>query len=1124
VGDEPGLSATARRTGTATGGAGSIVNTGVMYLAQRPTARSVYLQQVQQIFPFELIGREAELAELAAFCTRPDGGSYVWWQGPAWAGKSALMAWFVLHPPAGVRVASFFVTARFAGQSDRTAFLDVMLEQLADVAGQPLPDALTESNQQAWFNQLIQDAAAACAKHKQRLVLLVDGLDEDRGVTASWDPHSIAALLPARPPAGVRVIVAGRPDPLVPADVPPWHPLRDKKIVRPLPVSPYAQMVRDDAERELDQLLDDRGPGRKLLGLVTAARGGLSRDDLVELSGESPRTVDRTLRSVLGRTFHGRLNRWTSAEPVYLLAHEELQQSAAASLSRDELAGFLGQLHGWADRYRRRDWPAGTPEYLLRGYHRLLVATGDVGRMTELATDLARLDRMLDASGGDAEALAEITAAQEFICGQPRPDLAALLELALTRDQIARRNGTMPTPLPAVWVELGKPTRAEALARSITDPTGQARALAGVAEALATAGDVRRARQVAGEAEATARSVPGSSSQATALAEVAEALARVGDVDRAGATAQSITEPFAQAQALTSVARALGRAGDEDRAGRVLGQAETAARSVADPSRQSWALADIAEALATTGDPHQAEVTARAIVNPSWQARALARVARARATAGDPDRAGQIIREAEATGRSVTDLSWQVHALDEVAEALAAAGDADRARQVLREAEATARAILEPSAQAWTLAGVSRALARTGDLDQAEAAARCITYPGVQADALAGVAREMAQSGDIDRARQVLRHAEVIARSGTDPGWPGRILAAAAEALASAGNAEQAEATAMSITSPSGQAHALARVAGALADNGAADRARQVVREAEATARSAGNPPWQRDTLAIVAEVLAKTGDADEAEVVARSITKPDAQADALAGVARELAQSGDADRTRQVLRHAEATARSVSDLSLQAQALATVAEALAGTGDVNRAEAIARSITEPLPQARALASVAEASARAGDVDRALLTARSSPGSFAQEQALTSVVEALAKAGDVDRAEAIARSIPDSSALASVAEAVAKAGDMDRAEAIARSMAERPGHAQALTAIATVLAGVPGTLTRTGNDSAAPLIARTAAGDRFRRLLASTLAQTNDLLTPLPLLAQVEPAAVAEIAGKISRP
>ena len=231
-----------------------------------PVARSVYLRQVEQIFPFELVGREAELAELEAFCAGADSGSYAWWQGPAWAGKSALMAWFVLHPPVGVRVVSFFITARFAGQSDRTAFLEVMLEQLAEVTGKPMPDALTESNRQAWFLQLLADAAVACAEQGQMLVLLVDGLDEDRGVTSRPDGHSIAALLPAEPPAGVRIIVAGRPDPPVPADVPPRHPLRDEGIVRQLSASLHAQMVRDDAERELDRLLDDEGVGRDCWG------------------------------------------------------------------------------------------------------------------------------------------------------------------------------------------------------------------------------------------------------------------------------------------------------------------------------------------------------------------------------------------------------------------------------------------------------------------------------------------------------------------------------------------------------------------------------------------------------------------------------------------------------------------------------------------------------------------------------------------------------------------------------------------------------------------------------------------------------------------------------------------
>ena len=42
-------------------------------------------------------------------------------------------------------------------------------------------------------------------------MLVVDGLDEDTGVTTGPHAHSVAGLLPADPPAGMRVIVAGRP-------------------------------------------------------------------------------------------------------------------------------------------------------------------------------------------------------------------------------------------------------------------------------------------------------------------------------------------------------------------------------------------------------------------------------------------------------------------------------------------------------------------------------------------------------------------------------------------------------------------------------------------------------------------------------------------------------------------------------------------------------------------------------------------------------------------------------------------------------------------------------------------------------------------------------------------------
>ena len=49
--------------------------------------------------------------------------------------------------------------------------------------------------------ELLDRAARACRTGGWRLVLVVDGLDEDRSVTAGPYAHSIAGLLPARPPA-----------------------------------------------------------------------------------------------------------------------------------------------------------------------------------------------------------------------------------------------------------------------------------------------------------------------------------------------------------------------------------------------------------------------------------------------------------------------------------------------------------------------------------------------------------------------------------------------------------------------------------------------------------------------------------------------------------------------------------------------------------------------------------------------------------------------------------------------------------------------------------------------------------------------------------------------------------
>jgi hypothetical protein len=98
-----------------------------------------------------------------------------------------------------------------------------------------------------------------------------------------------------------------------------------------------------------------------------------------------------------------------------------------------------------------------------------------------------------------------------------------------------------------------------------------------MAQVLAGAGDLEKARQVAVQAEAAAR---------------------------------SITDPDRQAWALTEVTEALIRAGD-------LGGAEAAARSITDPDRQAWALTEVVEALAVVGGHNQAENGTDAITDPT---------------------------------------------------------------------------------------------------------------------------------------------------------------------------------------------------------------------------------------------------------------------------------------------------------------------------------------------------------------------------------------------------------------------------------------------------------------------------------------------------------------------------
>jgi hypothetical protein len=1059
----------------------------------RPGLRGMWTayrkQQVSRITPPELLDRQAELQELAGFCTGPDRGPYVWWRAPAWAGKSALLSTFVLHPPAGVQIVSFFITARLGAQDTREAFVQVLLEQLSELTGIPLSPALTEVVRETYLLDLLEQAAETCQTVGGRLILLVDGLDEDRGTTVGPDAHSIAGLLPAAPAAGMRVIVSGRPNPPIPDDVPDWHPLRDPTIIRPLDPSPAARDLQRLSQAEVKRLLHGSPIEQGLLGLLTAARGGLSGPDLHTLTGVPLWQIEDVLHTVVGRTFGRRASTWApeTGPEVYLLGHEELQETARRYLGDQRLKEYQDRLHTWADTYQQhprthgRSWPPQTPEYLLRGYFRMLTALGDIPRMVTYATDTARHDQMLRLTGGDAAALTEITTTLNLIKQQDDPDLIGALRLAHHRDQLSDRNSNTPAGLPAVWATLGQPTRAHALARSITDPDQKADALVRLAEALVAAGHPERAARVAAAAETAARSITDPDRKAAALGRVAKALAAGEHPERAEAIACAITHPDRKADALVRLAEALAAAGHRERAVGVAAAAETAARSITDPDRKADALRRVVEALVAAGHPERAarvtaaaETAARAVTHPDRKAAALRRVVEALAAAGHPEQAARVAADAETAARSITNPDRKADTLVRLAMALAAAGHPERA-------EAIARSINDPSRQAAVLGRVAGALAAAGHSEQAarvaadaETAAHAITDPGRQADALRRVARALAAAGHSEQAARVAADAETAARAITDPEQQVAVLGRLAMAFAAAGQLERAEAIARAITHPHLQAAVLVRVAGALATAGHPERAAQVAADAETIARAITNPYRKADALVRAAGALATAGHperaaqvAADAETAARAITSPYRQAEALERVAGALAAAGHSER-------AEAIARAITHPRRQADALVWLAGALATAGQPERAEATARAITNPYRKADALVRVAGALAAAGLPERAArvaadaeTAARSITEPGRQADALVRVAGALAAAGLPERAEAIARSITEpgrqADALRRVAGALAAAGLPERAEAIAFSITDPYLQADALRRVAGAFAaaGLP---------------------------------------------------------------
>jgi tetratricopeptide (TPR) repeat protein len=1027
---------------------------------------TAYLAQLADVAPEHLLDRELELDELVSFCAGEK--PYAWWQAGPWAGKSALLSWFVLHPPAGVEVVSFFITSRLAGQSDSDAFTDALLEQLAALTEEP-PQAVLEARARRGHTlRLLQAAANRCAETGRRLVLVVDGLDEDTSTTSGIDRPSIASLLPRHPPPGVRVLIASRPHPPLPHDVPGDHPLRTL-AARPLSVSPHARDIEIAANNELTRLLKGSPFHREVLGLITACGGGLTHGDLEELTGRPPYELDGLLRGVFGRSIGGRISPTPAldrpAERMYLFTHETLRETAEQQYGTS-LASYRDRVHTWAAGYQARGWPTETPMYLLRGYSRLLATTGDSARLLACATDRARHDRMLDLTGGDALARTEIATTTTLIAHQPDPDLSALLQLALARDELAERNNHIPPSLPAVWVALGQPARATALAHGITDPTHRVEAFSRLIDALTNAGNHDRALALVSDAETATREITSSEARAWPLSKLAAAIAAAGNHDRAIRLAREITDPATRSRALSELATTVAAAGDHDRAMTLLKDAETVTEKITDSDARAWALSGLVAAVAA---------------------------------AGEHDRAMTLLRNAETATREITDPATQARVLSNLITAVATAGEHDQVRALVSDAETTIREIIDPDTRAWTLRELTTAVATAaaaGDHHRAARLAHKITDPYTRAWMVSGLVTAVAAAGNHDRARALATDTETITHK---------------------------------ITNPRTRAWTLSELATAVAAIGDHDRARALATAAETTLRNIIDPHTRTRTLSELATAVAAIGDHDRvralvtaAETTLREITDPHLRAWPMGGLVTAVAAIGDHDRARALVSDAETTTRNITDPNARAHTLSGLVRMVAAAGDHDRAARLAHEITDPTTRAHTLSELAAAVTAMGEHHWALALAsdaetatREIPDPETRAQALSWLAAAVAAIGEHDRAMALAsdaetaiREIPDPEARAwglyGLVTAVATAGHHDRATRLAHEIANPDTRAQTLNNV---------TLTIIKSDEGKVVIRQKAEVSSLKTFLAEAISTPSWLLA-LPALAQLDPLAL----------
>jgi Trypsin-like peptidase domain len=935
--------------------------------------RPAYMAEIEALAAgVRLRDRSAELAELAAFAMAERPYACAWWQADPWAGKTALAAHFATDPPTGVDVVAFFIS-RARGQQT-AAYFAAVTDQLASILEEPAP-VFPEMS----FTDLWTRAGRVCEQAGRRLLLLIDGLDEND------DPTPIAARLPADGGPVLRVALLSRPHPDVPRGVSFGHPIRDLARCPRLPLtpSPYARNLEQRARAELSDLLEGDLATRRVLSLL-AATGPLTATEasaVLQLEGSDIEALD--VRRIAGRAAARILRPMTVDRERYAFQHDTLREVTVQEVSAHTISVHRDAIKVWADRYEVAGWPDDTPDYLLLEYPTLLVATDDVSRLARL-TSPDRIAQLQLRTGDDSAAVNELNLAlHQLVSAQP-PDLPAACKLAVRRENLKALLLHSPVELIRAHAALGQFQSAYRLAQLLDHPEARDAAFA-IVTSMAS-----QARQWDTACPA-AMAIQDSVQRATTLAALVEAAANdlptpaVDDLlAQARHAAITIDNEVYRPDALAAVARAAAAAGRGDQAGDVLLQAEHAAASIDSMGLRSLALAEVAEAAATIGRPERVEglleqaTAAAAATDRGWErAFALATIAQASAASGHIELASDLLAKVSDAGGSAEDArmrdltlaemanaattakQWDIattaaDAIEEplrrarvlilIARGAATAGRSDLQHDLLHRAGDVAAAIEDSAGRAHALADTAEAAASAGRpefvidlLSQADQAAMMTIDPLLAARALATVAYVAGVVGETARATKLLAEARYAAAWIDEMAWRDFALTSLAEAATTVGQWDMAAKAGAMVENPGECAVALARVAQAAAEKGER-RTDLLDRAAEALQFADADPFGRPRALVALVRAADAAGRSEqaaewlrEAGDTAATFKDPIARVMVLTMIARTADATGRIDEMTALLTQAEPAANAIEDPDQRAAALAAIADVTAG-------------------------------------------------------------------------------------------------------------------------------------------------------------------------------------------------